>query len=474
MRLHHKSQSALEYLMTYGWAILIIVIVAVILYSMGIFNPGAGVTASSSGFSPFAISSVICSQAGLKIAIIAGGLPNNAVSATISKIYFQSNTGTIANLNQGYNIGSITLSSGQSTTFIVPGVACASSGISFSLSSRLQYTYSTPAGSVVTNASGTIAGISSSPTITAYVPLTISSSASTPNPFQQMVKVNMNNYATYASSNLDNIEFTYPNGTIIPSWRENGTANNQIVVYWLKLGSFTSITVHMDFLSSSVLDNVNTGEAPTLSTTYGEYDNGANVFTNYWNFAGTTLPSGFTNYNDGGTSTVDNGLNININEGQAVCTAPNHYSLVYDTPINAANTIVETYDSGTRAAGPVDLGIYTANSDTAGGYAGVADTYGWGYGSISGGYTNLGDPFDISSGTGVASIYWVGQGNEGVGWNYNFVSSTDTSETYSSSLYLAIGMGSCTGGSDITYYWLRTRAYPPNGVMPSGAFESLV
>ena len=34
-----RSQSALEYMMTYGWAILIIVIVAVILYSMGIFNP---------------------------------------------------------------------------------------------------------------------------------------------------------------------------------------------------------------------------------------------------------------------------------------------------------------------------------------------------------------------------------------------------------------------------------------------------
>ena len=29
-----RSQSALEYMMTYGWAILIIVIVAVILYSM--------------------------------------------------------------------------------------------------------------------------------------------------------------------------------------------------------------------------------------------------------------------------------------------------------------------------------------------------------------------------------------------------------------------------------------------------------
>ena len=36
-----KSQSALEYMMTYGWAILIIVIVAGVLYSLGIFSPSS-------------------------------------------------------------------------------------------------------------------------------------------------------------------------------------------------------------------------------------------------------------------------------------------------------------------------------------------------------------------------------------------------------------------------------------------------
>ena len=39
MGLTHKSQSALEYMMTYGWAILVIVIVAAVLYSLGIFSP---------------------------------------------------------------------------------------------------------------------------------------------------------------------------------------------------------------------------------------------------------------------------------------------------------------------------------------------------------------------------------------------------------------------------------------------------
>ena len=46
-----KSQSALEYMMTYGWAILIIVIVAAVLYSFGIFSPSSSISATITGFS---------------------------------------------------------------------------------------------------------------------------------------------------------------------------------------------------------------------------------------------------------------------------------------------------------------------------------------------------------------------------------------------------------------------------------------
>jgi hypothetical protein len=235
----------------------------------------------------------------------------------------------------------------------------------------------------------------------------------------------------------------------------------------------------MDFFStaSNVLNTVNTGEAPQIPcgstptsscSNYAEYDNGVNVFNNYWNFAGTSMPSGFSEYSNGGASSVNNGLNIDL------ASSGTYYSFVYQTPIDTSNLIVETYDSGTRTAGPVDLGIYTANSDTAGGYAGVADTWGWGYGVIYSGYSNIGNPFDLSSGSGVASIYWIANGDEGVGWNYDFSSSTNTNEVFSSSLYIAIGIGNSAPGSNINYYWLRTRTYPPNGVMPSVTFGSVV
>ncbi|MBL7160267.1 MAG: hypothetical protein ISS93_00240 [Candidatus Aenigmarchaeota archaeon] len=81
-----KGQAAMEYLMTYGWAILIVIIVAAVLFSLGIFNPSTYTTTIATGFNPhsvpaggFKISSggVITMQltngAGATISITAGG-----------------------------------------------------------------------------------------------------------------------------------------------------------------------------------------------------------------------------------------------------------------------------------------------------------------------------------------------------------------------------------------------------------------
>ena len=155
-----RSQSALEYMMTYGWAILIIVIVAVILYSMGIFNPSSSITTTSVGFSPFVVSSAICNSGGLSFSINTGALPNLATSVTLNKVYIISSSGTNSLNNQVYPLNPIILTSGKSTVLRLP-IVC-SSGSKFSLSSKIEYSYSTAAGNVVTNATGTIAGTASS------------------------------------------------------------------------------------------------------------------------------------------------------------------------------------------------------------------------------------------------------------------------------------------------------------------------
>ena len=55
-----KSQSALEYMMTYGWAILVIVIVAGVLYSLGIFSPSSSLSTTITGFSGLSVTQAGC------------------------------------------------------------------------------------------------------------------------------------------------------------------------------------------------------------------------------------------------------------------------------------------------------------------------------------------------------------------------------------------------------------------------------
>ena len=128
-----RSQSALEYMMTYGWAILIIVIVAVILYSMGIFNPSSSITTTITGFQSLGVTQAACI---------------NSVNNQILELYVTNNVGYPINLtkinvtgNNGVtvtqDIGSL-LSPGHSSSFYVNG-ACNKSSSSYSGSVTITY-----------------------------------------------------------------------------------------------------------------------------------------------------------------------------------------------------------------------------------------------------------------------------------------------------------------------------------------------
>ncbi|MCL5976279.1 MAG: hypothetical protein M1580_01640 [Candidatus Parvarchaeota archaeon] len=156
-----KGQSALEYMMTYGWAILIIVIVAVILYSMGIFNPRASVTAGSSGFSPFAASAAVCDGSGLTVAFTVGGIPDGATSAKITGASYSSGSGISSATGTDSSLGTtpITVTSGSSFNVTFPGTCL--SGVAFSASGVVNYSVATSAGTATFTATGTIAGTGS-------------------------------------------------------------------------------------------------------------------------------------------------------------------------------------------------------------------------------------------------------------------------------------------------------------------------
>ena len=135
------------------------------------------------------------------------------------------------------------------------------------------------------------------------------------------------NYTNYESKSLNNTEFFWFNGTIIPSWLEGNTMNENSlantlyqsanVLFWVRLppsntflpansGSVGANTIYLGFASTTtnLFTNTITGEAPQLSCynptntitgcqsgvhSYGYLDDGLSVFPFYDNFHGTTL-----------------------------------------------------------------------------------------------------------------------------------------------------------------------------------------
>jgi hypothetical protein len=75
-----RSQSAMEYLMTYGWSILVIAVVIAVLFTLGVFNIGAGSGANSC----IAISGYECSGAVLTSSGILSMSIGQVISGTIT------------------------------------------------------------------------------------------------------------------------------------------------------------------------------------------------------------------------------------------------------------------------------------------------------------------------------------------------------------------------------------------------------
>ncbi len=325
-----------------------------------------------------------------------------------------------------------------------------------------------------------------------FIPLTIknSQSTATSSPFQQEVVVDSANYQQYEASNLQNVEFFYPNGTIIDSWLESGNSNTATSsVYWLRLSGIpasSSITVYMGFASksSNLFNNTNDGEAPQLSSTYAEYDDGANVFNYYENFAGTSLPSGWTSGAvSGSTITVDNGLTISGDGSSSGSTYVATTSQVFNN-----NEILEGYinqNSGATINERGLIGISTVNNGEPnwdnGGSSG--DTIaGWSAGKngvpdiiqsetvLNGAYSYL-NSIPSNSNWNIYSVSLSSSSGITTSVNYGDASST-TSDNPSAPLYINLGVYNTGGGSsfDQQYQWIRIRAYPPDGIMPSVTF----
>jgi hypothetical protein len=304
------------------------------------------------------------------------------------------------------------------------------------------------------------------------VPITLTNtqSVATPAPYQQMISIDSSQYSGYEAPNLQNVEFFDSSGSLIYSWLESGNSNSSTnTIYWLNLpngiAAKSSITIYLGFASSTsnLLNGITIGEAPNLSSTYGQYDNGRNVFAFYDDFTGTSLSTLWVDNSaqTENTFTIDNGITV------APAQAFNNW-----TSINS----VKTFSQGvTEFYGTIPTGNNGATFD--GVLVGLICQTGWDsmIGCVAGSYgliTKDGGNWNTAEGLsfGVANIYslYVPSATSSLRLAEVNYGSTISGNSNPLTLPQPIGLQN-QRRSGLTLgpiYWIRERAYPPNGVMP--------
>jgi len=471
-----KAQSAMEYLMTYGWAILIIAVVLGALFQLGVFSSASLLGSACIAQSGFYCSNPVLSTSGVLIVTIGQA---TGTTFTNTYVYFVPSGTTFSSSDPSAYIG--TLNSGQQVNVNIPlGVGSpypSSYTIGTPLSGYLYLQYTDVYGTVIQNEIGTVttkvtqtssSGVtfsqpSSLPSgITEYVPITLQNSqtSNTPAPFQQMIQINEGNYASYITynGNFANFEFFTQSGAILPAWIESN--NSGTLTVWVNLPNgipaSSSLTIYLGFagkttnlLSSSGTSGI--GEAPQLSSTYGQYDDGASVFNAYQNFAGSSCPSGWICQSG---VKISNGATLN----NANITSTNeYYPQIFDAYVRST--------SSTANGEQID---YLMNGQN---FAFNNNQPFWRHGNIgsevNGAYTVNTNPPDYT-GSYIQSLGW--SGGTLYWWsNYANEYTEGTSLSSSSPYYLQIRAWPSQFKTAVIQ-WVRTRAFPPGGVMPSVSF----
>ena len=477
-----KAQSAMEYLMTYGWAILIIAVVLGALFELGVFG-----SASSLPQGCIAESGYYCQDASLSTSGVLTLTIGQATTGSFSNVnvYFVPSGGSLS------NAASASLSRLQSGELVslsmqLPTVSPYPS--SYALGTPLtgyvyiNYTEYGTTQSVEIATLSVKADVSSSPSlqpntptvpsgIVAYVPITLSNSktVATPAPFQQMVQFSESGYSNYInySGKTANFEFFTASGSVIPAWIESNSSGT--ITAWLKLANgipaSNSITVYLGFASktTNLLSSSGTsgiGEAPQLSSTYAQYDDGASVFNNYWNFA--SAPSGWTTYVQSGTAPT-----ISTSGGLTMTLNTNSWSGYYDSSLTLPlNQIMEMYGKQSASVGMI-VGWWTSS---VGAEQGGATAGEWGIGATTSGEVSTNGNQGGSYTVGTYYVQSIYSSSSAQTLYVNYVSTATDTFTASASYPFIGGAGS---SAVFNIYWLRTRAYPPNGVMPSVSFGAV-
>jgi len=305
------------------------------------------------------------------------------------------------------------------------------------------------------------------------IPITNNQNVATPAPFQQMVQLNLSQYPQLkgVASDLSNVYFSSDEAgqNKLYSWRETPASLTSTQIWWVLLPNGIpangTVIIYLQVSSSTELDGIYTGEAPQLSSTYGQYDNGASVFNFYDNFAGTSLNTNLwvnNIANSGGTLIINNGMSyIRGSSG-------NNHPFIYSTSTPSAG-VFETYGNIPAGGGGANYnvsGFGLSSNDM--GYLAAVGSEGTSYGIM----TNDGG-LGIVMATGLlGGIYiwqvWIPSFPPSIIYgsqNYGNKIGNDVNLPYDTQPIAFIDQEN-TGINLGPFYWVRARAYPPNGVMP--------
>ena len=313
-------------------------------------------------------------------------------------------------------------------------------------------------------------------------------------------------FSAYTAANVMNQEFFFQNGTVAFSWMEGNYVNatnpstvalnaTNTLLYWVntqnqQTGASTSNYIYLGFGSkTSDFYNAHTGVNPTIygsggnypTTTYGGADNGKYVFPQYWNFTGTTLPSGivcvvFGTQTCTATATGNDGLYQNngikiYTSGQAVWV---HTTAEYPTAnILEANIKVIQNTGSTFASLIWESNSTGGGAPTNGGGAGIVNAWGISLNPASQLWGDVENPQVATSPAAGLLQYpeWgVYQSSSALTMYFNYSSVATTTSGLPpggfTANYIAWADLS-TSGAGYSLNWTRTRIPPPNNQQPS-------
>jgi hypothetical protein len=318
--------------------------------------------------------------------------------------------------------------------------------------------------------------------------LTNSQSSATVTNFQQQLNINWNTYSSELASNVQNVNFTDSAGNKLYATCEtncSNTATNSLV--WVNMSSDTiaatggTQTIYLRIYSTTT-NNYNSagswGAYPTFTATYGQYTNWNKVFPYYQPFGGlSALPSGWTNDNSqtikfAATYTNLTTSNVGEWEGISISSTPSVFTTL--------PTVIDLYGN-----------LYSTASYLPSSWFGLVDSCGRGPGNAGFGETttspNLGVITGCTStltntattdtnGNKAYSLEIINSSSETVMIGYTAIATKVAISIPNDAQSFGIWKATLADGVSTFsqyIYWVRVRAYPPNGVMPSVAFTTI-